>query len=1099
MLNFATSDPVQAAKKQAGGKQKGGRWTDRARDKRRVEGAVKKQSRPAVAAATVVENAGAVLGKRPREDDGVGKLPQPAAARPASAAAPSTAMIQPRRNAGASTSASTSAPPGPTDGVPIAKSIVGANGKKQYISSLFTAEGLPAPAPSAPIAPAQPSNAPLRAASPSTTDASPAPALAALGILPPIVAHLAGKMHLTGPTAVQATAVPFLLPSLSPSQAHAHDAILQAQTGSGKTLAFLLPLLQDLLTLPPSIAPEPTRAIGTLALILAPTRELAAQIYAVLEASLSLPSSSAFSFPPRALTPCLLVGGANRTHEKSRLRKGCPIVVATPGRLLDHLRTTESFRMAGEPIASKGPRGRGAGIPGTGSNYGALGRDRSGAGRALGLRWLVVDECDRLMDLGFEEQMKGVLEELERRSPSASLTTDEGRRRTILCSATASEGVDLLAGMALHNPVTLRASTAGGVSIPPTLSASGEVVPSGVEEKISFTPPTQLVHNYVVCPPKLRFVGLVALLRRILNAPSAKKGPGTKILIFLSCTAAVDFYWEALGAMGMGAAAAPAPKTNVLEGAKERVEREKAAEEALRTKLASESPLLPGVPIYRLHGNLELATRLGSLAAFSKSSEAHAGRDKGNQTENAILLCTSVAARGLDVPFVSHVVQYDLPTEVRSFSLFFLDPANVLRREESPSTSIESDERLVLEHRDRRRRSFSRTRRSGFLGSRRVCAMEPRSEASRTSSCVRSESRIFSRTALAEKGGSTRRVRQTCRWDLSAGLLRTTRFVPPSPLCRRRSLMVRRAELDPRSQRFRLPHPRLRHPPRRREDHLQHQVPSPRPPRQSLRNARSSRVRPSSHEEGQVCRSDNRASCARSTADGARSGGSCDRQLAREELGGAGRVRDGSEAQRGARDEEAAGQLDEGAVGGWRGGVSDCECADARQLGEGAGSWRGEEEEVDGIASFSSVPLVLPFCSPSFVVLRYDESGTGPQSLLENVAATSRAVRRTFFIFLSLSTFFIFLSLSLPRRSRVHKKRATRFADRYNQILRAQLSDTNQISKRRERERHRLTYYRPSSPPRQHSHHQTSNCTSILFRTRAARCLQGARYQGLLH
>ncbi|KAL8293465.1 hypothetical protein RQP46_000166 [Phenoliferia psychrophenolica] len=706
-LNFGTTDPVGNAKR-LGGKQKGGRWTDRAKDKRRQDGAFKKQQRgpapaqstgsvaapSAGAAAPPPAAAAAVLGKRPRESDAQGNNPQPKTP---------GVMVQPRKQRPAPGAAPTGDQgDGEAASAPFTKSSIGPSGKKQYISSLFTAEGFTAPAhPAAPIVHARPSNAPIRApepdedapplASTSEEDAapkpSPAPALAALGLLPQVVSHLAGKLNITGPTACQALAIPPLIAGSRPATHNsktlrAHDAILQSQTGSGKTLAFLLPIIQDLLTLPRSLFPPegPTRAIGTLALILAPTRELASQIYDVLNRLLTLPSSTgastSFTVPPFALTPCLLVGGANRTHEKMRLRKGCPIVVATPGRLLDHLRTTESFRMAGEPAPTKGPRGRG-GVPGTGANQGGLGRDRSGAGRALGLRWLVVDECDRLMDLGFEEQMKGVLEELERRSPSASLKGEDGRRRTVLCSATASEGVDRLAGMALHEPVTLNVSATPGstaVHVEPKPQVIGteydedEPVdadvekPSGGDDKIiTFTPPTQLVHNYLVVPPKLRFVALLALMRRVLAAPP-KNGPGRKILVFLSCTAAVDFYWEALGALNMSSAAPP-PATNVLESAKDKAARERAEEEAARKKLASESPLLPGVPIYRLHGNLELANRLGSLSAFSKKSEAKAGKDKGKDTENAVLLCTSVAARGLDVPFVSHVIQFDLPTE----------------------------------------------------------------------------------------------------------------------------------------------------------------------------------------------------------------------------------------------------------------------------------------------------------------------------------------------------------------------------------------------------------------------------------------------------
>ncbi|SGY79156.1 BQ5605_C008g05058 [Microbotryum silenes-dioicae] len=721
IINFDTSS-TSTTGAAGSSRQKGGRWTDRVKDKRRQQAHSRKQNHQSPngsGSASASPSASSNLGKRPREanDDDQGATSRSSAApttiRPkgsfnirANATTlhgqgrddDQTAMIQPRRGPQAKRPSTSTAEAGAAKLAP--------GQKKQYISSLFTAEGLPSTAPALPIIPSQPSNAPMRArpGHPDDDDeqhdveadvdssmvvdleskADPAPALTALGIMRPLVHHLANKLNITGPTACQAGAIPPLLQAIQPpapsssSSPRAHDAILQAQTGSGKTLAFLLPLLQDLLSLDRSILPSsasaPTRSIGTLALILAPTRELASQTYNVLESLLSLPSSSSFNFPPRALTPCLLVGGANRTHEKSRLRKGCPIVVATPGRLLDHLKTTESFRIAGEPIKSRGPQGR----PGvTGSNSSELGVR---GGKKLGLRWLIVDECDRLMDLGFEEQMKGVLEELEKRSP-AMANPGQGRR-TVLCSATASDGVDRLAGfMTLHNPATLKAVNKDHkgvvVAVPTpksTMEGAGQdgqslEVAIGNDTKTSFTPPTQLVHNYIVCPPKLRFVGLIALLRRLLISPksSGKNGVGTKVLIFLSCTAAVDFYWEALGSMGMGLAASNSndseAQTNKPESAKERVEREKREAEEKRTKLASDSAVLPGVPIYRLHGNLELETRLNSLKAFAHKSVVQKGKNKGAETENAVLLCTSVAARGLDVPFVSHVVQYDLPTE----------------------------------------------------------------------------------------------------------------------------------------------------------------------------------------------------------------------------------------------------------------------------------------------------------------------------------------------------------------------------------------------------------------------------------------------------
>jgi ATP-dependent RNA helicase DDX31/DBP7 len=88
--------------------------------------------------------------------------------------------------------------------------------------------------------------------------------------------------------------------------------------------------------------------------------------------------------------PGLLIGGATRTHEKAKLRKGVTILVSTPGRLLDHLQNTSSF------------------------NVGKC-------------RWLILDEADQLMELGFEDTIKGIIQALDGRSRLAKQANAEGR------------------------------------------------------------------------------------------------------------------------------------------------------------------------------------------------------------------------------------------------------------------------------------------------------------------------------------------------------------------------------------------------------------------------------------------------------------------------------------------------------------------------------------------------------------------------------------------------------------------------------------------------------------------------------------------------
>ncbi|KWU43290.1 DEAD-domain-containing protein [Rhodotorula sp. JG-1b] len=621
VLNFGTpaSSTAHAAPPRAA---KGGRWTDRAKERKRSQiehrRATKQQQKPST-------------NKPSQRDD---------AAAEGEAGAPGSQSSKTKATHSSNSGA------GGGGGRGRLERAVGPAGQKQYISSLFTAEGLPVPSTSS------------STGGKSADGPDPAPELTKLGLSREIVAALAGKLGITGPTACQAGAIPRLLHQKLPtknkgkgkgkgegqdSSSFAHDAILRAQTGSGKTLTFLLPMLEDLLHLPPSTlnsaATSSTsgpgsidRSIGTLALILAPTRELATQIHTVLSSLLSaLPSSSRFTVSPRTLTAGLLVGGANRTHEKRRLRKGCPIVVATPGRLLDHLKTTEAFR------------------------------------------WLIVDECDRLMDLGFEEQMRGILEEIQRRSsttsspasfsygpsPSSSSSSSSqppsaATRRTILCSATASEGVDRLAGLAIE---------AAAMTMPVIGARDDVQIAEPVRKDLTtaaatgFTPPSQLLHHYVIVPPKLRFVALVALLRKLLVKQQRGGGPAGKILVFMSCTDAVDFWWKALGKIKMGGG-----RNGDDEG--EENEWEKEDKDADADRLVSLHPLLSGIPIYRLHGSLPLKTRLASLNAFSKPYTIEEGHKKaGQETDAGVLLCTSVAARGLDVKNVACVVQVDAPTE----------------------------------------------------------------------------------------------------------------------------------------------------------------------------------------------------------------------------------------------------------------------------------------------------------------------------------------------------------------------------------------------------------------------------------------------------
>lgn len=203
--------------------------------------------------------------------------------------------------------------------------------------------------------------------------------------LSPDLARAAATQDFSEPTPVQALAIP---PILAGS-----DLLACAQTGSGKTAAYALPLLQRMVTAPAAARQTYARAVH--ALVLVPTRELAAQVGELLLAL-------AQTLPQRPKV-VVLFGGVSINPQLMALRGGADIVVATPGRLLDVV--------------------------------------KNNAAQLATVRCLVLDEADRLLDMGFSEELTQILGQLP---PS---------RQNLFFSATFPDDVQALAQKLLRNPV----------------------------------------------------------------------------------------------------------------------------------------------------------------------------------------------------------------------------------------------------------------------------------------------------------------------------------------------------------------------------------------------------------------------------------------------------------------------------------------------------------------------------------------------------------------------------------------------------------------------------------------------------------------------
>jgi ATP-dependent RNA helicase RhlE len=324
---------------------------------------------------------------------------------------------------------------------------------------------------------------------------------ASLGLAEPLLRAL-DRAKFTVPTPIQADAIPHLMAG--------RDLLGIAQTGTGKTAAFALPLLHALHTDRIAARPQSTHA-----LILAPTRELALQIMDALK-QLGEPR----------LKLVAVIGGQSRYSQVQRLRPGADIVVGTPGRICDLMATGEL--------------------------------------KLGGVRHFVLDEADRMLDLGFIRDITRISEALP------------ARRQSCLFSATMPSEVEKLTRSLLKDPVR--------VSVTPT-----EMVVPRIAQTVHFVPQAERSR----------------LLVDLLGDKSLER-----VIVFTRTKRGADRVAEALDAAGHEVAA--------------------------------------------LHGNKSQPQRIKALDRFRD------GRAR-------VLVATDIAARGIDVTAVSHVINYDLPAQPEDY------------------------------------------------------------------------------------------------------------------------------------------------------------------------------------------------------------------------------------------------------------------------------------------------------------------------------------------------------------------------------------------------------------------------------------------------
>ncbi|KAL7321029.1 ATP-dependent RNA helicase ded1 [Mucor circinelloides] len=343
---------------------------------------------------------------------------------------------------------------------------------------------------------------------------------------PPIDPHLLSNIELaryTTPTPVQKYSIPIVMNN--------RDLMACAQTGSGKTGGFLFPVLSSLFEKGP--APSSTgdshdaagiyrpRKAYPEALILAPTRELTSQIF-----------DEAKKFAYRSwVRPCVVYGGADIGQQLRQVDRGCDVLVATPGRLVDLI---ERARVSLSKV-----------------------------------RFLILDEADRMLDMGFEPQIRRIVQGED--MPGVQ------DRQTLMFSATFPKNIQMLARDFLKEYVFLSVGRVGATS-------------ENITQKI----------EYVEDEDKR------SVLLDILTSHAAEG----LTLIFVETKRMAD---------------------------------------ALSDFLMSNN-----FPATSIHGDRTQRERENALEAF------RTGRAP-------IMVATAVAARGLDIPNVTHVISYDLPTDVDDY------------------------------------------------------------------------------------------------------------------------------------------------------------------------------------------------------------------------------------------------------------------------------------------------------------------------------------------------------------------------------------------------------------------------------------------------
>ena len=391
-------------------------------------------------------------------------------------------------------------------------------------------------------------------------------------------------------TKIQKKAIPILLEH--------RNVVVKSETGSGKTLAYVIPLYEQLINI--NQHQKIDRKQGVYAIIVAPTHELCLQI----EETFNKLKSSCI----HVVYGCL-IGGQNLNIEKKKLRKGLNVIIATPGRLLFHLKNTVNI------------------------NFSTL-------------KTIIFDEADLLLSMGFEKDIKQCFREILKKDPENKITDETElnydmfkKYKIFLISATINNQIRSMTSYLMKGFKAIGFEQSNKKNTENENAENDNEDNNNINNSENITIASGIKQYYSNISDEFRLISLLGFLYTIPNA---------KIIIFVSTCVCVDFLQKLLSEAEVDL------YYDIDETSKRKLPKDKVNTNQKAFQSKSKKIKFITQTVYKLHGKMKHDERKEIFNNFNKNP-------------NSILISTDVGARGLDFPNITWVIHYDINPDIKEY------------------------------------------------------------------------------------------------------------------------------------------------------------------------------------------------------------------------------------------------------------------------------------------------------------------------------------------------------------------------------------------------------------------------------------------------